>query len=308
MKKIRCVLLIVFLLCGCSGNSKDINIPNNSINSIFQSTESPTESDVTTAVNYEPPPVYLEREINTVDGTGAVPLFFIDTTIHQDRAYLMFASKDGMIFVADQFLYNGESLYSKYLYDGRMILQDEPANSPIFEENRELVFKSNCGKDFRIYSNKLTTTGRTSDEFILTHIHFDSSIPDYSNLYIGSYADTEIFPREIEYFENSICIDLDQNGKKDSIVLEMLENDQDEFYDYKITIERNQGFFEITNDEYSKVAQNDVQVFVADIDQDKEFEIILWKKTYSRFSSITVYSFYGIEYQDELFYAISPLY
>ena len=306
MKRFLITIIVVIALCGCSAPEQSDGTPSERNNTIESTSADELEIMDTTGTWGTPPKVMLDKKVEVIeDGEGMVPLLFVETDIYKDRAYVLAAGKEGNIYYADQFEYDGEPLYGEYLFEGRMILKDEPATSPIMEEHRLLGFQNACGDSFTTTHQGLRTRGETAVEhiYVLVQLHENGVRTD--GLYLGSYADVNMFPQDAEYSEQSVLVDLDRNGVKDCVTWELIEKEPFEFepldysdylYDYKVTIEQNGKVYTVENDQSTSVLKNGMAVFVADADQDADFEVIIYEKNGLNARDVMIYDFDGTTY------------
>lgn len=310
MKRLLLIFFSSLVLCSCAVTRPNVCVtntvtePETSISS-EPSTITEMENCDTPGTWGEFPLVKSNIDVEVVDGDGMIPLLFIVTDIYMDRAYLLTAGKDGNVYLAEQFKYDGKPLYSDFLYEGRMMLKDEPATTPIMEEDRKLFFLNSHGESFTSDHQGVTTTGMRGVYYIFAHVHLPEDTVLTDRLYIGSYADAYMFPENATYEDNRIIADLDRNGVQDQITWEMrknkpfdfpLANYSDYLYDYTVSIERNGATYTIINAPGDTVGKDDMQVFVADADQDGEFEVIVFEKVNLNFTSVMLYDFDGTAY------------
>ncbi len=303
MRRLFVVLLSALFLYGCAAPkqsvySKDVSNESSPCVGPIVSTELETlnTSDFQESLPYE------KSDIDIVDGKGMIPLLFIETDIYKDRAYVLGAGKSGAFYYAEQFIYDGAPLYSKNIYEGRMMLWNEPASSPIMEDGRILQFQNSYGECFDTTHQGLTTDGEAAVEYIYVFTQLPENTVKTDGLYLGSYADASVFPRNAEYSEQCVVSDLDGNGVSDTIMWELIKNRPFEFaplnysdylYDYKVTIEQNGTVYTIENDRGQTVLKHGMTVFVADVDQDGDFEVIIYERDGLNPRIVMIYDFDG---------------
>lgn len=305
MRRLFVVLLSALLLCGCAPlEQNNINkegvIETRSFVEVIDSRE--TEILNTSDASGTLPRKETNMNIDVIDGEGMIPLLFIETEIYKDRAYVLGAGKDGVFYYADQFKYNGKSLYNENIYDGRMMLENEPAESPIMEEQCILQFQNPYGECFTTTHQGLTTDGEASVEYIYVFTQLPKNTVQADGLYLGSYEEANMFPQHAEYSKQCVVCDLDGNGVRDTIMWELFENRLFEFaplnysdylYDYQVTIEQNGTVYTIENDRGQTVLKHGMAVFVADVDQNGDFEVIIYERDGLNPRVIMIYDFDG---------------
>lgn len=320
---IVCWSLIVLILCSCgtkiaTQEPKPSQSEETQITTVPQETENETLEQINDTTAFDPVADYeqwVEEITHPIDGTGMIPLLFVDTKADPSRALLICAGNNGEVYLADRFTYDGASLYTVDGY-GRLEDLDRPTTTGILEIGRSLTFIDPKGAIYENSATSLTTTGRIYASFVMAKAQLEKSPAVEQRFYIGSYADADMFPTDVVYEDNCIQADLDGNGVMDCVSWTLTEdrpfrhdafNYDGYLYSYQLVIELNRA--EFTFDpyvEYSKVGAGDYQIFVADVDQDGMFEIVRYMKESLVFDSIAVYDFDGTTYNKSMVYTITP--
>lgn len=258
---------------------------------------------------------WLEQVNNPIDGEGMIPLLFTYAKYDKYSTYLIGAGNNGEFYIADRFAYNGKSLYIPREEIYGCDYQKGPYNTKILDTERPVVFT-----DFGGSTVKTTVTGLNSDfmsiiEFLQMKPQLEQQLPETSRFYLGTYEGVEMFPRDAACIDNYIQVDLDGDGTEDLVYLALFEDHYGEepnfdyagyYYAYKLNITRNgKTYTFLPYASYDRAAQGDTRVFVADVDQDGEYEVLMYRMTYHRFDGLTIYDFNGQQYEKE-YYTISP--
>jgi len=261
---------------------------------------------------------FLDQVENPIDGTGMLPLVFVDTQKDAQIGYLICAGNDGQVYISDRFEYNGASLYwektpGTYVID----YQKGPYSTEILDLNKELVFRDFKGNCVSGKVQNLTGDYMTIIEFLQIRTHLDQPLPAESRLWFGTYADVDMFPEDAVYTDDGVIVDLDGDGAEDRIRVELTQvpdsYTEDPFtgytgyyYSYEYYVTKNGRTFRFKPfTSQIHVTPDDFAVYVADVDLDGEYEIIEFMYYSKRFGGISIYDFTGSTYE-ELYYAIAP--
>lgn len=261
---------------------------------------------------------FLDQTENPVDGTGMLPLIFVDTEKDAQVGYLICAGNDGQVYIADRFKYNGVSLYWEVNPEVHSVdYQKGPYSTEILDLSKDIVFRDFKGNSISSKVQELTGDYLTIIEFLQIRTHLDAPLPTESRLWFGTYEGIDMFPEDTVYTDEGIIVDLDGDGHEDRIKVELTQvpdsYTEDPFtgytgyyYSYEYYVTRNGRTFRFKPfAEWVHVAPDDLAVFVADVDLDGEYEIIEFMYYSKRFGGVNVYDFNGATY-DKLYYSISP--
>lgn len=261
---------------------------------------------------------FVEQINNPVDGTGMVPLVFVDTAKNAQVGYLLCGGNEGEFYIADRFKFNGKSLYwvSDPEYNG-VDYQKGPYSTEILDLNKQLVFRDFKGNSVSTKVQQLTGEYINIITFLQLRTGLDKALPTDSRLWFGTYEGVEMFPEDAVYTDDGIIVDLDGDGNDDQIKLELTQDPdsytEDPFtgytgyyYSYEFNVTRNGRTFRFKpfTPEIG-VAPDDIAIYVADVDLDGEYEIIEFMYYHKRFGGISIYDFNGATY-DKLYYSIAP--
>ena len=331
MKKIVIgTILVVLLLCSCeqmfydnsslsapdieSANSQ-IYVSNHSLgfNNVSDSESSLPNDESSVYIEDEESSAYSEDETSAPDdiseeseirdSINAYPLLLIDTTdMRNDKAYLLCGFNEEGIVSAYDFSYNGKELLD-YLE-----IQGEKVETRIIDTSKNLLFKNSEGNNINADMSYIYCYG----EPIIEEVHVCPEIVSDSIVsgerYLGTYADVNIFPDTIRYTENSVTVDIDSDGKDEIIRWEFSPaKDRDGYFHYSVSVEVNgKNIALCDNLQWKPLEKKDLEIFVADIDMNDCFEILVYSKLDSIFNGVNIYSI--DESGSELihFYTITP--
>lgn len=234
------------------------------------------------------------------------PLLFIDTTDNiSDKAYIICAFNEEGAYATNEFLYSDKNLGDYIEAQGVIVESDiiDTSNSITFYDKNGISFDSYCGK-ISCYGEPIIYE---------THVCADvnSDMPSSGLRFWGTYSELDIYPDEIEYGENSIVVDLDSDGAEDIIRWSFYPAEDDwreeEYYRYTLESVIDGKTIAISdNREWLPLKKTDFEVFVADIDLDGVFEVLVYEKAVSRFNNIFIYDIGSDKSEVLHFYTISP--
>ena len=267
---------------------------------------------------YETYEDFLEQINNPIDGTGMIPLVFVDTAKEDQVGYLICAGNNGEVYIADWYEFNGKSLYweSHPEFCG-IDYQKGPYSTEILDLSKPLVFRDFKGGSVTAKVQQLTGEYIGIINFLLIRTHMNKALPADSRLWFGTYEGIDMFPDDAVYTDDGIIVDLDGDGDEDQIRVELTQvpdsYTEDPFtgytgyyYTYEYFVTKNGRTFRFKPFKSQlHVTPDDFAVYVADVDLDGEYEIIEFMYYYKRFGGISIYDFNGATY-DELIYSIAP--
>lgn len=249
------------------------------------------------------------RENGETEITGLIqvyykpyPLLFVDTSSENTNAYVLCGFAPGRMYSTEDYLYNGRKL-SEYIRE-----QDVAVSSNILDRNKTLSFCDVNGKRFETATDGLRCTGRMIDETVEVQAKL-SQIPNQKSCYLGTYCGIPIFPESITYGNRSISADLNTDGNPDTIFWEFAPADPDlygEHFHYTVTATIGTQAYTIESNSQLPCKEEDVQIFVADVDLDGNYELIIYSKGMSRFRTISIYQLGTDSVNQLLYYIINP--
>ena len=233
---------------------------------------------------------------------SSYPILFLDGIEGDTHAYVLCAIDSGELKTADDYLYNGKPL-SDYLD-----CQNEAVSSDILDTAQEFTFINANGMTFQTGIDGLTCTDRPIDESFAVCAKVDGQ-PGEKNYYLGSYTGVSLLPADMTVGEKQITADLDGDGRLDTVSWAFTPanpEDYGEHFNYTITVAMGGTSYSIESDEYYPCKEEDLTIFVADLDQNGKFELVVCKNSLSRFRSVTVYQLNAGTAETWLTYVIDP--
>ena len=231
------------------------------------------------------------------------PLLLVDTTNQNNQAYILCTFKKGQLFPNEAYAFDGKPLLS-YLGQEAMTV-----SSDIMDGGKQLSFYDVAGNVFHATSGEISCTGRIIDEVVEVRVDLCDPLSDVYKHYIGTYSSVSLFPETITYAERSIMVDLDQNGITDTVSWTFSAADPQIYGDhsnYQIIATINGLDYSITSKEVLPCLETDLSIFIADVDQDRIFELVVYSKGMSRFGVVRIYKLNDNAFQELLCYVIDP--
>lgn len=223
---------------------------------------------------------------SNLEPNKVVPLLFMDTATYDSQAYILCSFNEGKLVENTAFKFNNKNL-SEYTENVDVTVQTN-----IIDKNKKVVFRDWLGNEFESGVKDVICSGRPAVGDTEVRTQLNKSVSGKSEIFLGTYSGLDIFPKEIYYGANSITVDLNNDKKEDIISIDMaLGNMENEiqYYDYLVSVSVNGNVYNIQNQKDMQVKKEDLHIFVADVNQDEDFEVIIYEKIHSRFGDITVY-------------------
>lgn len=263
------ILLVALILCGCKSKT---------------STQNPEPQKTEPIV--QTPPVEL------VDNSNEYPIIVADKISHSEGMRIVGFCTDGAVTGLDEYRYGEKTLRH---FKG----QDDLLNqTTIVDLSRTIKLVGRLGNTVEVQPSSMSCTERMLDETLEFTVAFGSPWTDENGIYLGTYSDIDIFPKEITYQEESIQVDLDGNGQMDSI--DWSFSPTTTYYevklDYVVSVTRNGETYPLVEDNYIPLEKEDLAIFVADLNQDGEFEILVYARGMSKFGYLAAYTFSNNQY------------
>ena len=276
--KILVVLLLIFSMlwgCGVKQSSK-IDKPKN------------------TDLSVENLPVEI------VDALNEYPIVIVDTTNDLEKARVICFCRDGEVISLDDYTYGENTL--RDLKDKDDVLNQ----TTILDLSGKIKLVDHRSETLEIQPLSMHCTERMLDETLEFYVGFEPALTEENRFSIGTYVGIDIFPKEITYQGDTVQADLDGNGQMDCI--EWSFTPTTTYYevksDYTISVNRNGALYSLVEETYIPLDREDVAVFVVDINQDGEFEIVVYANGMSQFGHLSVYTFMDNQYSLMFDYAV----
>lgn len=235
-----------------------------------------------------------------VSPTNEYPIVIVDTTNSQDRAYVVGFCTGGEVKNLDNYSCDGKGLRD---YLGQ---DDALTQSPVLDLSRSIKLMDNKGNTAQIQPVSVQCEESVIDETLVFQVAFEPAVSGENSFYIGTYGEIDIVPKEMTCQDYAIQADLDNDGNMDRV--EWSFTPTTSAYgvknDYTISVSRNGMSYTLVQENRLPLEEEDLAVFVADLNGDKEYEIIVYANGMSLFGEVTVYTFTDSQYSIMLQYAV----
>ena len=279
-----------------------ISTPESSVETDQESSIAESSESSDDDISYPPYPEYSAP----TEDIEAAPILFLDTSDHRhNQAYIICAVNENGLYTTQEFRYNDKHLLEHMHEQGVQVetnIIDTAQTFEFFDKNGE-VFSTSCG-EVQCYGEEIL-----DEVHVCTKVQAD--IPTDSRRFWGTYSGVDIFPEALEYGDNSVMVDLDCDGdneiirwsfKKDE---EYLSEDNYYYYTLEAVIDGKTVYIS-DNYDWVPTKRRDLEIFIADIDIDGNYEVIEYVKAASRFNNIFIYNVSSDKSERLLFYTISP--
>lgn len=243
-----------------------------------------------------------QNTVSTISIENAkIPFLFYDDDNHFDYAYSLCYFLDKKYQAMDTLLYNDK-------YSSEFIGSYEKVQTPGININNTFTFYNEKGISIEERIKQLYCGGDVIDGCAHVNAELESTQKLKGNRWIGFDSSQNPYPRKPTYSNNSIKIDLDDDGQTDTIRWSFTEvdsvNNIDTMYDYNVTVELNGTSYTYTNPTELPLKQSDLSIFVADINSDNRMEIVIYHKLMMLQSEIVVYEVTNCSIQTMFEYVI----
>ena len=232
----------------------------------------------------------------TEHAVNEFPIVIVDTTNSLKNAYVVCFSVNGVVKTLDNYTCDGKRLRDFLGQD------DALKQSAALDLSRSIKLMDNMGSTARIQLVSMQCEERVIDETLVFQVAFEPSLSEENSFYIGTYSELDIFPKEVTRQDNTVQVDLDTDGNMDRI--EWSFTPTTSAYgvknDYAISVNRNGTSYTLAMESHLPLEEADLAVFVADLNGDKEYEIIVYANGMSLFGEVTVYTFTDNQYSINL--------
>ena len=321
MKKLTCTLLILFLmiLCACADEAPTESNDSYESNTAFESSEaskiedggSKEESSFPAESSFD---IESSDDISSVDPENSVPsenisafpILFLDTSDYlNDQAYIICAVNEDGFHTTHEFRYN-----EKHLLD-HIDEQGLTVDTNLIDTEKAFTLRDKDGKTFDADIGKIRCYG----EEIIGEVHvcaeIQGNLPTENKRFIGTYSGIDIFPDKSEYGDNSLTVDLDCDGDNEIIRWSFSKADDyrtdDDFYYYSLEAVVDGKTVKIfDNYDWTPIKKDDLEIFIADVDMDGDFEVIEYVAVADVFNNVDIYDV-GTDGCEPLhFYTMTP--
>ncbi len=235
---------------------------------------------------------------------ASYPLLFLDKTNYTDQVYVLCAFEEGKLRVAEEFRYNGQEL-EEFIFQTDVAVETE-----IIDTTKAIRLFGPDGNGIEAKTGVIRCSGRPIDGTVEVRTEITQETSYEGQWFLGSYAEVKMFPEEITRGEKMISVDLNADGKRETIRWEFEPIEDIEAYGerftYAVLIEREGKVHRIEEEWVLPILEEDLAVFVADLNLDGECEVIVYDRGMSKFGGITIYRLEGEEYSEWMGYVINP--
>ena len=260
--------------------SSDSSVEESNESSVAESSDSSDDD-----ISYPPYPEYSAP----TEDIEAVPILFLDTSDHRhNQAYIICAVNENGLYTTQEFRYNDKHLLEHMHEQGVQVetnIIDTAQTFEFFDKNGE-VFSTSCG-EVQCYGEEIL-----DEVHVCTKVQAD--IPTDSRRFLGTYSGVDIFPEALEYGDNSVIVDLDCDGDNEIIRWSFKKDEEytswDNYYYYTLeAVIDGKTVYISDNYDWVPTKRRDLEIFIADIDMDGNYEVIEYVKAASRFNNIYIY-------------------
>ncbi len=322
MKKLICTLLIAFslILCACADGAptefneafeSDIAFESSEASKIEDS-DSKAESSFSVESSFDVessddmPSVHPENSVPTED-IEAIPILFLDTSDHRNtQAYIICAVNEDGFHSTHEFRYN-----EKHLLD-HIDEQGVTVNTNIIDTEKTVTLRDKDGKTFDVDVGSIRCYG----EQIIGEVHvcaeIQGDVPTESKRFIGTYSGIDIFPDKLEHGDNSLTVDLDCDGDNEVISWSFTKaddyrEDEGNYYYYSLEAIIDGKTVEISdNYDWTPIKKDNLEIFIADVDMDGDFEVIEYVTVADAFNNVDIYNVSADGSEPLHLYTITP--
>ena len=234
----------------------------------------------------------------TDDKTGAI--LFVDD--NRQYAYVICRFESGTYRDLSVYKYDNKN-WLDFIYE-----EGDNVKTDVLKPGDTVNFYNASGDKQTAECSKVSCEGRGIDVFTEVHAHLAQN-DMLSSRYIGLTANINPMPRTPLYSENSISVDLDNDGTMDKIEWNFSDSGMvgsDDMQNYSLTITLNNKSRTIKNPEELPLNPGDLTVFVADLNGDGVMEVVIYEKLAALMSGLTVYTSINGNIEKMFNYVINP--
>ena len=249
LKRIFWILFLVFIFSGCNSNATV-----------------PTQPSLTADLDY--------------------PILFVDTTNDAPQAYILCAYSSGNLLSPEDYTYSDKPL-AEYLR-----AQNEPVSTEVIDTDKTISFYDMRGQQHKTNITQVSCSGRIIDESVEVRAKLEE-VPKEQGHFWGTYAELDLLPQNIFFGDRSISVDLDSDGELDTISWTFTSADSQEYgenyYFYEIMVTTGAKSYSLEGPGHLPCTLEDFSIYVADLDMNGTFELLVYSKGLSRFRYINAY-------------------
>ena len=295
MKKISVSVMCFVILLSISGcrdasqtqqvSSKLLSSSASSSSTLLVASSSTTTSSVSPKASSESSSAVSTKPTGSFD-----PVLFIEKDIAPEQyASVLCVFRAGQYNDLSQYKYSGKDWSDFVNQAGQVVTTD------ILQSGDSFTFFNAKGEDtFKTECSKVFCQGRGIDSFTEVRAYLSTVKNMEDTPYVGLLASVNPFPRKPTYTSQSISVDLDGEGHTDSVTWILSQSHSvyalKDSMDYTIAVQINGETHTIKNDTDLPIRdKSSLSVFVADVNSDGKFEILVYDADSSGGSGVTAY-------------------
>jgi len=233
------------------------------------------------------------------DATGAI--LFADES--NQSAYVICNFDNGRYNNLDKYKYNDKN-WSDFIGQ-----DEEKVKTDVIKSGDTIEFYNAQGGKQTAKCSAVSCIGRGIDDFTEVHAQITSNEMSLSR-YIGFTSKINPMPRVPVFAENSISVDLDNNGTMDKIdwfFSDSIIGDYGQgMKNYSLAITINNKEYIIKNPNDLPLTPEDLTVFVMDLNGDGAMEVVIYQKLAKMMTSLTAYTSVNNSIEKMFEYIINP--
>lgn len=266
MKKVISLFLIISLTLLIIGCGSDKSLPNENESAISESKHIENDPNLTRLIFAE----------NGLDSQQSI----------NDAPYVIATFSDNKYVPIDQYLFNDNSIS---YYIGK---DPEKVYTDVIDSGDQMSFYDTKGEKINATCLQAFCFGEVIQDQADLRLEIS---PDKKGdkRYIGIDHSIQPYPRKVTYGNDCIIADFDGDGKKDDISWSFTQNEpSNAAKEVSVTAYIQIGDISQTITCDSLSAREEFDLFVADVDNDNQFEFIIYEKNIAKSSSLTVYKIF----------------
>ena len=248
---------------------------------------------------------FSKPDIVATDSIMSPILFATRTSLENHSAYVLCIYEDGVFRKPNEFKYDGKE-WNEFIGSA-----DRDVKTNFVKTGDELAFYSSKGEKILAECEKVFCRGRGIDEFTEVHANIISEFQSCSKALIGFNSSQNPYPFLPKYDEDSIVVDIDNDRNEDMIRWSFEDSEHkikgQNAFNYVLVISINGVDYCYENPSDLPLAEKtDLDVFVADLNGDGTFEILVYTVLAGMMEGICVYTVVDNNLLVLLDYVINP--